>query len=110
MAERFPGGRALTYGHVGDGNIHLNLVPPRGMADAARAALLHAAEEAIFDVLDRYEGSISAEHGIGRLKQAAFLKRIDPVSLSLAQGLKRLLDPDAILSPGRILPVLPEGR
>ena len=104
LRECFPGGQALAYGHVGDGNIHLNLVPPRGMEPAARAALLHEAEEAIFDILDRYDGSISAEHGIGRLKQAAFLKRVDPVALSLAQGLKQMLDPNGILSPGRILP------
>jgi len=107
LRARFEGSQALAYGHVGDGNIHLNLVPPRDLTEIARAELLHAAEEAIFDVLDRYDGSISAEHGIGRLKQAAFLKRIDPVSLALAQGLKQLLDPDSILSMGRILPAAP---
>ena len=104
LEDRFAGSRALAYGHVGDGNIHLNLVPPSGLATPARDALLHEAEAAIFDVLDHYHGSISAEHGIGRLKQAAFLSRIDPVSLSLARGIKRLLDPDEMLSPGRILP------
>ncbi len=105
LKDRFVDSRTLAYGHVGDGNIHLNLVPPQGLAPPARAALLHAAEATIFDVLDRYDGSISAEHGIGRLKQAAFLSRIDPVSLSLASGLKHMLDPDAMLSPGRILPL-----
>ncbi len=104
LAALFPDSQALTYGHVGDGNIHLNVVPPRGLRPEARAALIHAAQEAIFDVLDRYAGSISAEHGIGRAKRAAFLKRIDPVSLALAQGLKHALDPDGILSMGRILP------
>ena len=106
LATLFPDSQALTYGHVGDGNIHLNVVPPRGMQHQARATLIHAAQEAIFDVLDRYAGSISAEHGIGRAKQAAFLKRIDPVSLALAQGLKHTLDPDGILSMGRILPAI----
>ncbi len=105
LRQRCVGSQALAYGHVGDGNIHLNLVPSAGIEAEARAALLHEAEAIIFEVLDRYEGSISAEHGIGRLKQAAFLARIDPVSLSLAQGLKRLLDPGEILSPGRILPM-----
>ncbi len=104
LRARFGNSRALAYGHVGDGNIHLNLLPPRGMAAAARAALLHEAEAAIFAILDGYDGSISAEHGIGRAKRAAFLERIDPVGLALAQGLKRLLDPDGILSMGRILP------
>ena len=109
LRERFPSSRALAYGHVGDGNIHLNLIPPPGIDQQARASLLHAAETVIFDGLDRHEGSISAEHGIGRLKRAAFLARIDPVSLSLAQELKHMLDPGGVLSPGRILPVQ-EGR
>ena len=108
LRTRFADSRALAYGHVGDGNIHLNLIPPRGMTHAARLELLHAAEETIFEVLDRHDGSISAEHGIGRLKQAAYLQRIDPVSLSLAQGLKRMLDPAGILSRGRILPADPQ--
>lgn len=103
LRQRFAGSRVLAYGHVGDGNIHLNLVPPRGMQPEARAALLHEAEEAVFTILDGYDGSISAEHGIGRVKRAAFLKRIDPVALSLARGLKAMLDPDGILSMGRIL-------
>ncbi len=104
LHARFTGSRALAYGHVGDGNIHLNVLPPRSMEATARAALLHEAEEAIFTILDGYDGSISAEHGIGRAKRTAFLKRIDPVALELAQGLKHLLDPDGILSMGRILP------
>lgn len=104
LHARFAGSRALAYGHVGDGNIHLNVLPPRGMEATARAALLHEAEEAIFTILDGYDGSISAEHGIGRAKRTAFLKRIDPVALELVRGLKHLLDPDGILSMGRILP------
>ena len=104
LAARFPDSQALAYGHVGDGNIHLNLIPPRGLPGAARGTLIHAAEAAIFEVLDRYDGSISAEHGIGRAKRAAYLQRLDPVSLALAQGLKRTLDPAGILSMGRILP------
>ena len=110
LAKRFPDCRALAYGHVGDGNIHLNLIPPAALQADARDAVLHEAEAAMFDVLDRHDGSISAEHGIGRLKQAAFLARIDPVSLSLARGLKRMLDPKALLSPGRVLPVEHESR
>ena len=104
LQARFAACQALAYGHVGDGNIHLNLIPPRDMETQARTALLHEAEEAIFTILDGYDGSISAEHGIGRAKRAAFLQRIDPVALAMAQGLKHLLDPDGILTMGRILP------
>jgi FAD/FMN-containing dehydrogenase len=72
-------------------------------------ALFHAAEEVIFDVIDRYGGSISAEHGIGRVKQKAYLARADAVSLELAGLIKDALDPSHILSEGRILPARPVG-
>jgi FAD/FMN-containing dehydrogenase len=66
--------------------------------------LFEEAEMIIFAAVDRFGGSISAEHGIGRLKQKAFLERIDAVSLSLATQLKKALDPRSILGMGRILP------
>ena len=94
---------AVTYGHVGDGNIHLNVVPPDGIGAEAMEALFHGAEEIIFDVIDRHGGSISAEHGIGRVKQKAFLARAEAVSLELAGLIKDALDPLHILSEGRIL-------
>ncbi|ANN60584.1 FAD-binding oxidoreductase [Mesorhizobium loti] len=98
-----PDALAVTYGHVGDGNIHLNVVPPEGMGADAIEHLFEEAEAEIFAVVDRYGGSISAEHGIGRVKQKAFLERIDPVTLDLAAGIKDAFDPSHILSNGRIL-------
>lgn len=105
LAASHPQALAVTYGHVGDGNIHLNIVPPVGMDDPADIEhLFHETEMVIFDVVDRYDGSLSAEHGIGRVKQAAFLERVDPVSLDLAFRIKRALDPAAIMNIGRLLP------
>lgn len=98
-----PDALAVTYGHVGDGNIHLNVVPPEGMEPQAVEHLFEDAEAEIFAIVDRYGGSISAEHGIGRVKQKAFLERIDPVTLDLAAGIKQAFDPRHILSNGRIL-------
>jgi len=98
-----PDALAVTYGHIGDGNIHLNVVPPEGMQADAVERLFEEAEAEIFAVVDRYGGSISAEHGIGRIKQKAFLERIDPVALDLAAGIKDAFDPRGILSNGRIL-------
>ncbi|MER9234579.1 FAD-binding oxidoreductase [Mesorhizobium sp. M0622] len=98
-----PDALAVTYGHVGDGNIHLNVVPPEGMEPEAIEQLFEEAEGHIFAVVDRHGGSISAEHGIGRVKQKAFLERIDPVALDLAAGIKEAFDPRHILSNGRIL-------
>ena len=102
LGSDLPETRAIAYGHVGDGNIHLNVLPPPDLPPDGKAALFRRAEALIFSVLDRFEGSISAEHGIGRVKQEAFLKRVDPVSLDLATQIKGVLDPCHILSAGRI--------
>jgi FAD/FMN-containing dehydrogenase len=103
LEQARPDALAVTYGHVGDGNIHLNVVPPEGMGAEAIEHLFEEAEAEIFAVVDRYGGSISAEHGIGRVKQKAFLERIDPVTLDLAAGIKEAFDPRHLLSNGRIL-------
>jgi FAD/FMN-containing dehydrogenase len=104
LRHRYPEALALAYGHVGDGNVHLNVIPPIGATPESMTHLFEGAEETIFDVVDRLHGSISAEHGIGRLKQKAFLNRTEDVALDLAFTLKRALDPLGLLSPGRILP------
>ena len=103
LAQKNPEAIAVTYGHVGDGNIHLNIVPPVGMSADRFDELFHATEEVIFDVVDKHGGSISAEHGIGRVKQAAFLKRADPLTLELSRRIKDAFDPKHLLSEGRIL-------
>jgi len=103
LDARLPDALAVTYGHVGDGNIHMNVVPPVGMGREAMPRLFHEAEELIFAAVDKHGGSISAEHGIGRVKQAPFMERIDAVSLDLARQLKDTLDPEHVLSDGRIL-------
>jgi FAD/FMN-containing dehydrogenase len=104
LAARFPQSGVNIYGHIGDGNLHINVIPPRGLPPDQKAALFHEAESALFGVLDQFGGSISAEHGIGRTKRPAFLERVDAVSLDLMLALKAGLDPDGVLSSGRLLP------
>jgi FAD/FMN-containing dehydrogenase len=99
-----PNCEIIAYGHVGDGNLHFNILPPPAMAEADKKAHLHALEERLFAVLDGFDGSISAEHGIGRTKQAAYLSRLSPLELELATGIKTLFDPEDLMNPGRILP------
>ena len=102
LAVSLPDGRPITYGHIGDGNIHLNIVPPEGWSNAQRQVLFRRAEHLIFGMVDRFGGSISAEHGVGISKKRAFLERADPVTLELFRSLKKALDPNALLSRGRI--------
>ena len=98
-----PAARILDYGHVGDGNLHYNVIPPSGLDRAAAHAFVDRAEEALFAIVDRFGGSISAEHGIGRLKRAHFRERLSPVEADLMRSIKTAIDPSGLMSPGRML-------
>ena len=106
-----PGLVLHAFGHVGDGNLHLNVMPPAGLADAAAEALLARCEEVVFDQVDAFGGTISAEHGIGRKKRRPFEARLSPPARALSLALRAHLDPAAMMSPGRLFdtPVRP-GR
>jgi FAD/FMN-containing dehydrogenase len=98
-----PEGDVVSYGHAGDGNLHFNLSQKPGADAALFAGRTHALELAMFDLVESLGGSISAEHGIGRLKAAEFARRADPVELEVMHALKRALDPQGILNPGKVL-------
>jgi FAD/FMN-containing dehydrogenase len=104
VMEASPDCEIIAYGHIGDGNLHFNILPPPAMPEADKREHLHALEARLFDVLDEFNGSISAEHGIGRVKQPAYLARLSPVERELAEGIKALFDPAGLMNPGRILP------
>jgi FAD/FMN-containing dehydrogenase len=98
-----PEGDVVSYGHVGDGNLHFNMSQKPGADLASFLGRAHALEIAMFDLVESLGGSISAEHGIGRLKAQEFARRADPVELSVMRDLKRALDPKGILNPGKVL-------
>lgn len=100
LAEVLPDCLAISYGHIGDGNVHLNVIPPNDLDIASKEKKIKLAKQTINAVLDRYAGSISAEHGIGRLKREDFERRLDPVRKGLLTSLKLVLDPNAIMNPG----------
>jgi FAD/FMN-containing dehydrogenase len=95
--------RLNCFGHLGDGNMHYNVFPPEGHSKAEYAAHKAPVMEAIHDLVAAYGGSISAEHGIGRLKAADLARYGDPVKLELMRGIKDLFDPNGILNPGAVL-------
>jgi FAD/FMN-containing dehydrogenase len=98
-----PEGDVVSYGHAGDGNLHFNLSQKPGANTESFLARTHTLEVAMFDLVESLGGSISAEHGIGRLKAAEFARRADAVELSVMHALKRALDPKGILNPGKVL-------
>jgi FAD/FMN-containing dehydrogenase len=99
-----PAGRLVAYGHVGDGNLHFNVSVPLG--EDGRAFLSHASaiHEAVHATVRRHRGSISAEHGIGRLKREALARHRSHVDLDVMRAIKAALDPNGILNPGKVLP------
>ncbi|MDJ1157785.1 FAD-binding oxidoreductase [Chelatococcus sp. SYSU_G07232] len=97
------GCRVVAFGHLGDGNIHYNVSQPVGADKAAFLARWDELNSLVHGIVARYAGSISAEHGIGRLKRHLLPEVKDPVALALMRDLKRTLDPDGILNPGAVL-------
>jgi FAD/FMN-containing dehydrogenase len=104
VSRLVPGARFVSFGHLGDGNIHYNVSQPVGMEKASFLAMWNEMNDAVFEVVGRFGGSISAEHGIGRLKAHRMAAIKTPVELEMMRGLKRLFDPNNILNPGRVLP------
>jgi FAD/FMN-containing dehydrogenase len=102
-ARLIPGVRILGFGHVGDGNVHYNVFQPIGSDGAAFLARWNEVSEAVFEVVLRLGGSISAEHGVGQMKRDYLPKIKDPVALEIMRGIKGLLDPRGILNPGKVL-------
>ena len=100
VAAALPDCVSVSYGHVGDGNVHLNVLPPAGLSPEESAAQIYKAKVAINTVLDAYHGSISAEHGIGRLKKTDFEARLPDVRRKLLTALKGAIDPTFVMNPG----------
>lgn len=100
-----PGARVYAFGHMGDGNIHFNVTQPVGMDKTAYLAMWPVMNDVVYVEVLKRGGSISAEHGIGRLKAPDMLKIKSPLELDIMRGLKILFDPKNILNPGRVLPL-----
>ena len=104
LRREIPGVRLVNFGHLGDGNLHYNVQAP---ADGDAKAFLHEQEERVntlvYDAVERFGGSFSAEHGIGELKVHKLEKHKSPVALGMMRAIKRGLDPHNLMNPGRVL-------
>jgi D-lactate dehydrogenase (cytochrome) len=103
VREHVPDGRLVAYGHAGDGNLHFNI---NQAPDADRGAFLgrgDAVKRAIHDLVRDFDGSISAEHGIGRLKVGELERYAPAVELDLMRAVKLAFDPNGIMNPGKVL-------
>ena len=103
LQQAYPACRMVTFGHVGDGNLHYNVSPPE-QADAEQFLLAQAdINRIVHDQVHRYGGSISAEHGLGALKREAILRYKSPLEIQLMRAIKQALDPKTLMNPGKVL-------
>ena len=103
LMQRFPGIRMVTFGHLGDGNLHYNVMPPASTADDRFFTQQAAIYLCVHDQVTRFSGSISAEHGIGQLKRDENARYKSAVEMNLMRAIKRTLDPLNIMNPGKVV-------
>jgi FAD/FMN-containing dehydrogenase len=98
-----PGFRVNCFGHLGDGNLHFNVFPPRGVDRRVYDSLREPVKRAVHDLVHELGGSVGAEHGVGRLKVGDLARYGDPAKLAAMRAIKKALDPFGILNPGAVL-------
>ena len=96
--------RTNCFGHLGDGNLHYNIFPPQGASAKDYHEIKNDLEGELHSLTHEMGGSISAEHGVGRLKVTDLERFCDPVKMALMHTMKKALDPLGILNPGAVLP------
>ena len=104
LQQALPGVRLVNFGHLGDGNLHYNVQAPVGVD--AQAFMREREDEVntlVFDAVQRFGGSISAEHGVGTLKVSKLEQHKSPVALGLMRSIKTALDPHKLMNPGKLL-------
>ncbi|CAL61380.1 putative D-lactate dehydrogenase [Herminiimonas arsenicoxydans] len=103
LQQAFPGVRMVTFGHLGDGNLHYNVAHPEQETDAGFMAQQTTVNRVVHDNVHSFGGSISAEHGIGALKHEEILRYKSAVEIQLMRAIKQALDPQNIMNPGKLL-------
>jgi D-lactate dehydrogenase (cytochrome) len=103
LQAEFPGCRMVTFGHLGDGNLHYNVSPPEHASDREFIARQEEVNRVVHDSVDRFGGSISAEHGLGALKRDEIARYKSEIELDLMRTIKRALDPLNLMNPGKVI-------
>ena len=102
VASRYPDFELVWYGHIGDGNLHLNILKPETLSNEDFVTRCGNVSGEIGQLLAKYEGSISAEHGVGLLKKDYLHYSRSPLEMDLMRSIKKAFDPNSILNPGKL--------
>ncbi len=103
LAKSYPDFELCLFGHIGDGNLHVNIMKPDGLEKDAFLSRVHEVDKDMFTLVKAHQGSVSAEHGIGMLKREWLGYSRSPDEIALMKQLKAALDPLGILNPGKVL-------
>jgi FAD/FMN-containing dehydrogenase len=103
LTASFPTARLVTFGHLGDGNLHYNLAHPEGSDAAEFVAHTPTINRLVHDRVVEFGGSISAEHGLGQYKRSEILRYKSAVEMEVMRAIKRALDPLGIMNPGKVV-------
>jgi FAD/FMN-containing dehydrogenase len=103
MLQFVPDGQVISFGHLGDGNLHFNLCLPDQYDRAAIDALTPQVNRAVHEIVAKYRGSIAAEHGIGKLKRDELAHYKSPVEMDVMRAIKHALDPKGLMNPGKVV-------
>jgi len=105
VSESYPDFEVVWYGHIGDGNLHLNILKPEDLSKEEFFAKCAVVNTAVFETVQKYNGSISAEHGVGLVKRDYLDYSRSPAEIDYMKALKAVFDPNGIMNPGKIFPV-----
>lgn len=102
LGEAYPHSDVIWFGHIGDGNLHINVLKPDDLGDADFVAQCEQVTKLLAGSLQRHEGSISAEHGIGLVKKGYLESTRSREEIEMMRGIKRVLDPNGVMNPGKL--------
>jgi FAD/FMN-containing dehydrogenase len=102
LAREYPDFEVVWFGHIGDGNLHINVLKPAGLSQEAFAERCGGVTAHLAELLERHGGSISAEHGIGLAKKPYLPRTRSAAEIELMRGIRRVFDPNGIMNPGKL--------
>jgi FAD/FMN-containing dehydrogenase len=102
VTEHYPDFEIIWFGHIGDGNLHLNILKPEDMANEDFFEKCQQVNKWVFEIVERYQGSVSAEHGVGMTKKPYLQYTRSEAEIAYLRGIKKVFDPNGIMNPGKI--------
>nr|BFD60442.1 FAD-binding oxidoreductase [Bdellovibrio sp. CKG001]BFD63857.1 FAD-binding oxidoreductase [Bdellovibrio sp. HM001] len=103
LSAAYPTWEVVWFGHIGDGNLHINILRPEGMSKEEFVKECRKVDVLVFEAVQKYKGSISAEHGVGLTKRSFLNYTRSEAEIELMRGIKKVFDPDNIINPGKVI-------